>query len=237
MAQAREMRARLQLKSWFGGYQVMLIDEAELLNEESANALLKILEEPPEKSLIILLTENDFALPATVRSRCQCFYFSLVPEREIVESLLKNGYAAATAALSAKLAWGRPGRAITLAENAEALSVSEGEVKRFQKLLGVPFYSKLKLIEEIFGDKDDAVRGRERLQNILDIWILEWRQLLLFKNNSAGNKENGAWLEREARRFSQSALREIIDLLVEAKTLLGRNIHPRLLVERVLLNF
>ena len=51
IGQAREMRGRLQNRSWLGGYQITIIDEAELLNEESGNALLKILEEPGERNV------------------------------------------------------------------------------------------------------------------------------------------------------------------------------------------
>ena len=244
VAQAREIRGKLQRKSWLGGYQVMLIDEAELLNEESANALLKTLEEPPERSLIILLTENDLALPATIRSRSQCFYFSLVSEAEIVRGLEESGFPSSDAQLAATLAWGKPGRAVELAQSLELRTEQLNEIERWQKLLGQPFYSKLKMIEDAFGDpekpsglgagKGDTIRTRERLQDILDTWILEWRKVALIKN---GVSKSDSFLEPVARRFSQSELREIIDTLSDAKKFLSKNIHPRLLVEQALFNF
>ena len=52
------MRGRLQNRSWLGGYQITIIDEAELLNEESGNALLKILEEPGERNVFFLFNRR-----------------------------------------------------------------------------------------------------------------------------------------------------------------------------------
>ena len=59
IAQARYLKTHLIGKSWSGGYKVVIVDEAELLNEESSNALLKTLEEPKAKTIFFLLTENE----------------------------------------------------------------------------------------------------------------------------------------------------------------------------------
>lgn len=222
IAQAREIRGRLQRKSWLNGYQVMVIDEAETLSEEAANALLKILEEPPEKSVIFLLAENELALPATIRSRCQIFFLARVSKEEIVQGLEQLGNSPAAANEAAELAWGRPGRAIELAASPELRGNYLSEVERFKKMIGQPFYSKLKIIEDIFGNKEDAVRGREHLQDILDIWIIQFRNMITEKSDS---------------RFSNQRVREIVDSLGEAKKFLRQNIHPRLLIEQVILNF
>jgi hypothetical protein len=69
--QARRVIEFLSTTSEFGGYKVVIIEEAEHMNRNSANALLKILEEPPNKSIIILTTNKLFALLPTIRSRCQ----------------------------------------------------------------------------------------------------------------------------------------------------------------------
>ena len=69
--QIREMQRWVALKPFEGRYRVFIVDGAENLNAESANALLKTLEEPPPQVLLILLATDERRLPATVVSRCQ----------------------------------------------------------------------------------------------------------------------------------------------------------------------
>ena len=217
ISQSRDLRARLQSRSWLNGYRVSIIDEAELLNGASGNALLKILEEPPEKSVLFLLTENDQVVLPTIKSRAPALFFSLVKNEEIVQGLIGMGKTKEEAERAAEWSWGRPGKAIELANSKDLQTDYLKELERWKKIIDQPFYSKLKIIEEIFGDKNDAVRGRGKLQNILDIWIMEWRKKMLEK------KSNNA--------------PEIIDTLCEAKTFLRQNIHPRLLIEQAILKF
>jgi DNA polymerase III subunit delta' len=79
--QARELSAHLALASHQGGYKVALIDPADALNWNAANALLKTLEEPPARTVLILVAQQPSRLPATVRSRCQHVRIR-APERE-----------------------------------------------------------------------------------------------------------------------------------------------------------
>lgn len=223
VAQARDLKSRLQSRSWSNGYRVTIIDEAELLNDESANALLKTLEEPPEKSIIFLLTENDQLLLPTIRSRCQLFYFNLLSDQEIIDGLIKLGYPKDKIDLVLPFVWGRVGKAIELLKNDESLVHYQEEYRRWEKILGEPFYNKLKIIEDIFGDKEDAVRGRAHLQTVIDIWIMLWREAMLGK--------------RKKTNLLPAQIQEIIDNLFEAKKLLTKNIHPRLLVEQAILKY
>jgi DNA polymerase-3 subunit delta' len=79
--QARELSAHLALASHQGGYKVALIDPADALNWNAANALLKTLEEPPARTVLILVAQQPSRLPATILSRCQRVRIR-VPERE-----------------------------------------------------------------------------------------------------------------------------------------------------------
>ncbi len=83
--QVRELLGRMQLTSARGGYKVALIEQAERLNEESANALLKAVEEPSLKTVYIFVTEQPDRLPATLRSRLTKIEFARVPMKEIEE--------------------------------------------------------------------------------------------------------------------------------------------------------
>lgn len=80
----------LALKSYEGGYKVMLIWMAEKMNTASANKLLKLIEEPPEKTIFILIAEDEEQIINTIRSRCQVLHFPPLAEEAISEALVKN---------------------------------------------------------------------------------------------------------------------------------------------------
>lgn len=221
IAQARQIKEKLRSKSWFGGYQVIIIDEAELLNEESANALLKSLEEAGTQRVFFLLTTDDNEMLSTIRSRCQMFYFSLV-DLNIIEAGLKElGYSSAEEA--AKLSWGRPGRAAMLATNEELRKNFNAETERWQKITGAPYYKKIKAVEDLFNEKTDNLRTSEKLANALQVWTMLWRDKILEKIN--GGKNNLSLLEMLA----------LVDSFKKGQTLLSQNINPRLIVEQILL--
>jgi DNA polymerase III subunit delta' len=79
--QARELSAHLALASHQGGYKLALIDPADALNWNAANAMLKLLEEPPARTVLILVAQQPSRLPATILSRCQRVRIR-TPERE-----------------------------------------------------------------------------------------------------------------------------------------------------------
>lgn len=79
----RRMIQSISLAPQYGGYRAILIDEADALNGSAANALLKTLEEPPEGTLLILVTDRPELLPATVRSRLRSITIRM-PERDLV---------------------------------------------------------------------------------------------------------------------------------------------------------
>src|SRR5690606_22718152 len=85
--QVRDFIKILNLSSFSGSYKIGLIKEADLLSEEAKSALLKTLEEPKEKVIIILLVSNEENLPATILSRSQKIYFNPVSASVIYDYL------------------------------------------------------------------------------------------------------------------------------------------------------
>ena len=80
----------LQLKSYEGGFKIMIIWMAEKMNIAAANKLLKLIEEPPEKTVFLLITENEEQIISTIRSRCQVLHFPVLNERDIVNGLISQ---------------------------------------------------------------------------------------------------------------------------------------------------
>jgi DNA polymerase-3 subunit delta' len=87
---AQEILRLLALKSFEGGYKIMIIWMADKLNIAASNKLLKLLEEPTDKTVFILLSENEEDIIQTIRSRCQVLHFNGLPEKIIAEGLIST---------------------------------------------------------------------------------------------------------------------------------------------------
>jgi len=85
---AQEILKSLALKSYEGGYKIMIVWMAEKMNTAAANKLLKLLEEPTDKTLFILIAENEEDIIQTIRSRCQVLHFNALPEKVIADALV-----------------------------------------------------------------------------------------------------------------------------------------------------
>lgn len=94
--------------------RIYVVEPADLLTPEAANSLLKILEEPPPTTALVLVTASPWSLPITVRSRLQAIRFRALPPRVIREILVERGVDPADAERRAALAGGSVGRALVL---------------------------------------------------------------------------------------------------------------------------
>jgi DNA polymerase-3 subunit delta' len=112
--QMRQIEKEANFRPFEGKARVFLIDDADKLNDNSANALLKVLEEPPKTSHLILITARPAMLLPTILSRCQMIRFSPLTPEEIESHLLKNKLVdAKTARLRSRAAGGSMGRALS----------------------------------------------------------------------------------------------------------------------------
>jgi DNA polymerase III subunit delta' len=107
--QVRDLSQRLAMSSQFGGWQVATIDPADAMNAAAGNALLKTLEEPSASTMLILVADAPWRLPATIRSRCQRIDFALPTHEDALTWLRQHKVPDPEAALAA--AGGNPGRA------------------------------------------------------------------------------------------------------------------------------
>ena len=89
--EAEEINKIMSLKSYEGGYKVMIIWMAENMNTECANELLKLIEEPSAETVFLLLSENQSAILPTIKSRCQKINIPPIYTKDIAESLIKRG--------------------------------------------------------------------------------------------------------------------------------------------------
>lgn len=87
---AQEILKLLSLKSYEGGYKFTIIWMADKMNVPASNKLLKLLEEPAEKTVFILITENEGDIIQTIRSRCQVMHFGPLPEKAVADALVSR---------------------------------------------------------------------------------------------------------------------------------------------------
>lgn len=114
----RELSEKLYLKPARGGYKIAIIDDADDFNDASANCFLKTLEEPPPKSLLILLATDPDRQLSTIVSRCQVVRFAPLPAGLIAKLLGEQGLDAAKAQRLARISAGSLGLARDLADDA-----------------------------------------------------------------------------------------------------------------------
>lgn len=215
--QIRDARHFLASKPFVGSRKVAIIDEVERMSTAAANGLLKSLEEPAEGSTLFLLSEHiDQVLP-TIQSRCQVCYFSPVAEHVIIEALATRGCDRQQAAAYAAASYGAPGQALRWFEEPDTFELYQEEVDRFAALADAPLYEKMKMVEPLFGDKSDHIAARDALDEVLTIWQLEARRRMQ-------DQADAKWVE-------------IVDRISETRIRLSQNIHPKLLVEHILLAF
>jgi DNA polymerase-3 subunit delta' len=120
----RELKRRIQLKAFEARYKVVIFWSAEKINTQAANALLKLLEEPPDRTLLILTVTDSTQLLSTINSRCQRMQMHRIPEEEMAAYLQKSeGLSEAQAMQVATLSEGSLSHALSLVmETSKSLS-------------------------------------------------------------------------------------------------------------------
>ncbi|HVA38589.1 MAG TPA: hypothetical protein VNJ51_13360 [Candidatus Dormibacteraeota bacterium] len=116
---ARDLVHQMSLRSYAGGWRVVVLGDVEFATHEAANALLKFLEEPPAQVLVILTTDAPERLLQTIRSRLVEVRFGAVPAPEVEAFLLRRGIEPKRARTAAALAQGDLGRALAIVEGGE----------------------------------------------------------------------------------------------------------------------
>jgi DNA polymerase III delta' subunit len=162
--QIRDLIYKLSLKPYMAKYKVAVIDKAEEMNEASANALLKSLEEPKSHTIIILVTPNANRLPATIVSRAQKINFGPVAFTEF-ESLLPKKLSASQKQMIAQVASGKPGLALRISSDEDLLEKFEEINSYYGKVFGQ------KLSEKLISAGELAEWETADLAQLFRLWL------------------------------------------------------------------
>jgi DNA polymerase-3 subunit delta' len=171
---------KLKLKSYEGGFKVMIIWMAEKMNIAAANKLLKLIEEPPNKTVFLLITENEEQIINTIKSRCQALHFPSLSEQDIADSLVVNHKIAHNeAAKIAHQAEGNFNKALHLLQNDSSDLIFE---EWFIAWIRTAFRAKgnAAVVQELISWSDTIAKtGRETQKRFLDYCLQFFRQALL----------------------------------------------------------
>lgn len=175
--QVREFIKTLGTSSFLNSYKIGIIKNAELLSIEAQNAFLKTLEEPREKVIIILITENVELLTATIASRAQILYFYPVTAASVYDYLLASTEVNRSLAKELSAAsMGRPLQALHWVENPAEYSDRSDLVKQLFDFLQMDLGERLNLIETFSKASDFSA---DKVKVYLHIWEGLWHDALL----------------------------------------------------------
>jgi len=204
----------IDVKPYSSSHKIYIIDEAEKMNQQAQNALLKTIEEPPAYAVIMLLTTNADTFLPTILSRCVTLNIKVVPDEKIKKFLMeKYQIPDYQADVCVAFAQGNVGKAIQLASSDDF-----NEMKA----------SALQLIKRL----DD-------INDYFDLMMIWYRDVLYFKATGDVNglifKDEVYDIKRQAEKSSYNGINSILEALRKAQIRLDANVNFDLVIELLLL--
>jgi DNA polymerase-3 subunit delta' len=218
-------------------WKVYVVVGAEAMSLPAANALLKTLEEPASRVVVILTVSDADALLPTIVSRCQTLRFGPVPVAEIATALeFEHGCSPKRASLLAHLSGGRPGWALGALADESVLAERASLLDELLATIAGGFRERLALAENVASGYS---RDPNAVQRVLASWRAWWWDVFLVQRGCADlitNVDRRDRLERLARSTDSDALAEIVRRIGDAGLHLAQNVNPRLALENLLIN-
>ncbi|OWW26800.1 DNA polymerase III subunit delta' [Zobellia sp. OII3] len=182
--EAQDVVKKLALKSYEGGYKVMLIWMAEKMNTAAANKLLKLIEEPPNKTVFILIAEDEEQIIQTIRSRCQVLHFPPLAEEVMANALVEKGALREEALRIAHEANGNFNKALDLMNSDSEDLVFEKWFVQWVRSAFKAKGNKSAIQDLIMWSEEVAKTGRETQKKFLLYCLAVMRQAMLINFNA-----------------------------------------------------
>jgi len=230
----REIIKDIQLKPYEGSHKVYIICNAEKMNMQGQNALLKTLEEPPHYATLILITTKANSLLPTIVSRCQTIKLNPISLEDIKSYLINNkDIDSETAQMLAAFSGGIVGRAVELLDNPDFHVRREGVIKVCKDLMTPKL---LNILDQISFFEEE----KSHIEEVLDLMISWYRDLFVYKETRSVdliiNVDKREEIDYQVRGIDLRKVRDIIFIIEKAKNNLKSNVQFHLNIEVMLLN-
>lgn len=239
--QVRQFIRHLNMSSFLRSYKVGVIKNAHYLSLEAGNALLKTLEEPKNKVVVIMTASGLEHIPATIASRSQVLNFYPVNSDIIYENLVSEHKATRSQAKNlSRLCLGRPALALKFFYDEDFLNNYLQAAGNFIKIIQSDLVSRGSYVEDTIGyGKNDQEGAREALK-VIDIWRGVARDMLLF---SMGRKDlmqfeiiGNEIAALPPRKFNVVNILNTFKVINENKTYIKNNVSPKMALENIAFN-
>ena len=220
------------IKPYSSKYKIYIVDEAEKMNVQAQNALLKTIEEPPAYAIILLLTTNaDLFLP-TILSRCVTLNIKAVPDEKIKKYLMSHYQIPDYQAdVCTAFAQGNVGKAIMLASSDNFNELKASALQLLKRLHDIDLYEMTEAVKQISEYKLD-------INDYFDLMMIWYRDVLYYKATKDVNKlifkDEVYDIKRQAEQSSYSGIETILEALSKAQIRLNANVNFALVIELLL---
>lgn len=237
--QIREFIRILEMSSFSNSYKVGIIKDADDLSEGAANALLKTLEEPRPKVVVILTAARLEKIPATIVSRSQVLHFLPVPVATIYDYLVKDlGCPRGEAKNISRLSLGRPALAAKFFEDRDFYQSYLEKTETFLQFFKNNLNDRLTAVGAISAAGDEESKAETAL-GILNVWQGILRDLILLNSNNGDLIQHEPWrekLEKISGGLNGGSLKKISESLALGEKYVRANVNPRLVLENIAIN-
>ena len=221
------------IKPYSNQYKIYIVDEAEKMNQQAQNALLKTIEEPPAYAVIMLLTTNADSFLQTIRSRCITLNLKSV-KNDVIKSYLmtEKKIPDYQADVCAAFAQGVVGKAIKLASSDDFNELKESALSLIKRLDDIDLYEMGEAIKQISDYK-------LQVQDYFDLITVWYRDVLYMKATNDVNglifKDEVYDIKKQASKHSYHGIETIIEALDKAKLRINANVNFDLVIELLLM--
>ncbi len=235
----RELQKKLIYLPYEGQTKVAIIDSAECMTPQAANSFLKTLEEPPSKTIIILITSNPYQLLPTLVSRCQGIRFYPLAV-EVIKKIIVKQLESETGDAQPELVELRAQR--SLGQVARAMEEDLLKTSEYREdLIGLIQQISFKRMDLAFQWIRIYGRKTDHIQSVLDELLNLVHDAAVLKTNrnprAIQNKDLTHLLEKVANQKSLAALLDMFDAVHHTKVALKYNANAQLSLENMFLNF
>lgn len=223
----RDLVSKIYLSLPAGFKKIFLVSEADKMRQEAANALLKVLEEPPKNSVIILTTSKLNSLPQTIIGRCQNIFFETLTTEQIQNKLNDTGHSKKQIEIASKLSFGSYTRAVELLE----MGIEEIRNAAIQYMVSLlkGDYAEMVLISRTITARNDRDKTKYFLF-FLNIWFRDLLNVRFERYSEIANVDMEERLKKLNTNYPGADIYNIISSIEESERLINQNVQLTLIL-------